>query len=130
MNTMICRHKWAILFAVLQLAAFVAVAMSEHQRKSPKEDGEMWGCWHLFAVPMPDRWPGWDENQFCRSPRSVRIVSLSNLPVILTSLVVADLARPHFGEVWIFCMFNGIGIPALWFGIGTVIDRMRRKKTA
>ena len=62
--------------------------------------------------------------------RVIRDDSLLNLPMIVMSLVLTNLARPHFGEVWIFYVFNGIGIPALWFGIGTVIDRMRRKKIA
>jgi hypothetical protein len=41
--------------------------------------------------------------------------------------VLAELARTHLDQVWIFYACNGIGIPALWFGIGSVIDRWRRR---
>ena len=29
----------------------------------------------------------------------------------------------------LFYVFNGVGIPALWFGIGSVIDRWRLRST-
>jgi hypothetical protein len=47
--------------------------------------------------------------------------------VILIWAALAEFTRAHFDQVWLFYLFNGLAIPALWFGIGALIDRRLRR---
>jgi hypothetical protein len=65
------------------------------------------------------------------SPLYTRVVILANLPVVLIWGGIADLTYDkRVDQAWLFYLFNGIGIPLFWFGIGWLFDQRRLVRRA
>ena len=125
MKAFVFRHRWAVTLAVLQCTIFAVVSLLEHHRKLPNVDGEWFGCVYLShtPTPLPETWAGTVDQAYCRPENRIKFVLLSNFPVILIWVALAEFTRARFDQVWLFYLFNGFAIPVLWFGIGALIDR-------
>jgi hypothetical protein len=81
-------------------------------------------------IPIEGRWEfAYAE---CREAPSIKLVLLTNLPVIMVRAGFAGLTEnKNVDQVWLFYGVNRLGIPAMWFCIGSLIDRRRlRRATA
>jgi hypothetical protein len=130
MKPLLMRHRWAIVLAVLQSVIFVAVGVSEHRRNlrynREHERYEYFGCFRLphQRLPPESEWSLLD----CFPSIDVKVVVLSNFPVLVIWNLIRGLTENHVSDQFrVFYLVYGIGIPVLWFGVGSLIDRRRFK---
>src|ERR1700733_5812328 len=138
MNSFLTRYKWAIVLAALQGALFFSLAISEHRRNLRENHKEVtthieyFGCFELAHQRIPSEERSFDDAfGECRLAQNFKFLFLSNLPVFMVWGGIAALTRnTNFDQLWMFYVINGFGIPALWFFIGSLIDRRRLKQSA
>jgi hypothetical protein len=131
MNSLLSRFRWAIALAVLQGVIFSSVCISEHRRNlryNHKRDSthiEYFGCFPLSHQRLSSE-ERWDIVYDCRPAPSIKFVVLANLPVfIIWEGFVGLTGNTNVDQLWSFYAINGLGIPVMWFCIGSLIDRRR-----
>ena len=138
MISLLKRVRWAIALAVLQGVIFVTIGVVEHKRhvvQSHQPKGstiEYFGC-----TPLPSKALTREERELlflgvdCWNPLHIKVVHLTNLPVMLIWAAAASLTYGReVNKVWLFYGINGVGIPLFWYWIGTRIDRRLRRVRA
>jgi hypothetical protein len=134
MNSLLLRYRWAIGLAVAQGLIFAALCVSEHQRnlrynhKGANSGVEYFGCFslhHRQITSQEEQETRWDAIVVdCFPPVSIKYVLLANLPIFVVWGGLASLTRhTNVDQVCLFYAIFGIGVPALWFAIGSRIDR-------
>jgi hypothetical protein len=129
------RFRWAIVLAALQGMLFAAFGLVEHRRSLPyahrKPQIEYFGC-----LPLPHERLSSQERMYlsivdCWSSHGTKFVLLANLPVFLVWGGLSELtANTDIDQARSFYVIGGLGIPALWFYLGSLIDRRRLRKLA
>ncbi len=132
------RFRWAIVLATLQGVFFVSMAVSEHRRNLRENHKEVvthieyFGCFQLphQRIPSDEWWPDDPSFECWLAPR-LKFLLFSNLPVFMVWNGIAALIRnTNLDQLRLFYLVNGLGIPAFWFFIGSLIDRRRHRKSA
>jgi|HubBroStandDraft_4_1064222.scaffolds.fasta_scaffold44763_2 hypothetical protein len=138
MNSFLSRFRWAIALALLQGIIFASVGISEHRRShryghsSDSTRMDYFGCIPLPHQRLSIELEQWDLRYVdCYPAASVRFVGLTNLPVFIIWFGLVGLTRnTNVDQYWLFYVINGFEIPVLWFCIGSLIDRRRRRHAA
>lgn len=129
--------RWAVILPLFQLAIFIGVGLQEHRkyltiqrrRTHSVSKWEWFGCTPLQRVRLSQEDRESLRDVDCWASLPVKVVEVSNLPVFVISLAVAELtSNREVDQVPLFYGINSIGIPLFWYFIGSLIDRRRRKR--
>jgi hypothetical protein len=135
MKSFLSRFRWAVALALLQGIVFASVGISEHRRSLRYgHSGDSARMDYFGCIPLPHQRLSIDVAQWdlryvdCYPAPSVRFVGLTNLPVFIIWFGFVGLIRnTNVDQCWLFYVITGFGIPVLWFCIGSLIDRRRRR---
>jgi hypothetical protein len=132
-TSFLLRFRWAVALAVLQGTIFAAIGESEHRHSmlyaQPPPRIEHFGCFDLSHGRLSDDFRKWAATVDCWVPYKIDFIVLTNFPVFAIWRAAAALTQnSDMDQVRLFYSINGVGIPALWFWVGSLIDRRRVKR--
>jgi hypothetical protein len=135
MKSFLFCFRWAIVLAALQGIIFASIGISEHRRNlrynHKNTSIEYFGCLPLAHQRLSSEERLYAAYGYCRWAAKFKFVVWTNLPVFVIWGAVEELtSNTNADQFRLFYVINGLGIPAFWFCIGSLIDRRRRRKRA